>query len=77
MDLYCYSNLPCSNFSSELKSLKIRINNNNYVIPPAGYLIEDTFGHKCVIAVSYISDAHEEYILGFPFMRSFYTIFDY
>lgn len=42
---YCYSSLPCSNFSSELKPLTIRLENKNFVIPPAGYLLENTMNH--------------------------------
>lgn len=74
---YCFSNLPCSNFSSELSPLRIRLENTIFVIPPEGYLLENTLNHQCVIAVSYISDSKEMYILGEAFLRNFYAVFDY
>ena len=74
---YCFSSLPCSNFTSELQPLTIRLENTNFVIPPAGYLLENTMNHQCVIAVSYISDGREMYILGETFLRNFYAVFDY
>lgn len=74
---YCFSSLPCSNFSSELLPLTIRLYDTEFVIPPAGYLLENTMNHQCVIAVSYISDSREMYILGEAFLRNFYAIFDY
>lgn len=77
LNTYCYSNEPCSNFSSELQPLTIRLNNNNFIIPPEGYLLEDKFEHRCVIAVSYISDATELYILGDTFLRNFYTVLNF
>jgi len=33
--------------------------------------------HQCVIAVSYIQDSREMYILGEAFLRNFYAIFNY
>ena len=74
---YCWSNEPCSNFSSELSELTFRLSNMSYSIPPAGYLLDNYGPHACAIAVSYISDTYNMYILGDPFIRSFYTAFDY
>ncbi len=48
-----------------------------YTIPPAGYLLENYNSHACVIAVSYIADSNNMYILGDIFIRNFYTAFDY
>ena len=47
------------------------------MIPPAGYLLANTQGHACLIAVSYVSDSQNMYILGDAFLRNFYTVFDY
>lgn len=49
----------------------------SYIIPPAGYLLDNYGPHACTVAVSYISDSYNMYILGDPFIRSFYTAFDY
>jgi len=57
--------------------LTIRLSNMSYIIPPTGYLINGYGPHACAIAVSYISDSYNMYILGAPFVRSFYTSFDY
>lgn len=57
--------------------MTFRLSNMSYVIPPAGYLLENYNLHACAIAVSYISDSHNMYILGDPFIRNFYTAFDY
>ena len=74
---YCFSNQPCSNFSSELSSITFKLSNTNYVIQPDGYLLSNTMGHTCVIAISYVSDSQNMYILGDTFIRNFYTVFDY
>lgn len=74
----CKSPLPCSNITADLGDLTIRLNNMSYIIPPAGYLIDNYDGDgQCVIAVSFISDSNNMYILGDPFIRSFFTSFDY
>jgi hypothetical protein len=57
--------------------LTIRLSNMSYIIPPAGYLLNGYGPHACAIAVSYISDSYNMYILGAPFVRSFYTAFDF
>lgn len=49
----------------------------SYTIPPAGYLLDNYGTHACVIGLSYISDSNNMYILGDPFIRSFFTSFDY
>lgn len=74
---YCFSAQPCSNFSSELSALTIRLTNLDYVIPAAGYLLDGYQSHGCAVAVSYVSDQQNIYILGTTFLRSFYTEFDY
>ena len=43
--------------SENLEVLIFRLKNWDYTIPPQGYLLEDELGHKCVVAVSYLSDS--------------------
>lgn len=73
----CFAYVPCSNFSSELKPLTIRLNNQDFIIPPEGYLIDNKLNHQCEVAVSYISDANQFYILGDTFLRNFYTVLNF
>jgi hypothetical protein len=42
---YCYSEQPCSNFSSSLQDLTLRMKVWEYVIPPEGYLLDNSENH--------------------------------
>lgn len=74
---FCFSTEPCSSLYNQLSPLTIKLSDYNYVIPPQGYLLDSYGGHTCAIAVSYVLDSYNMYILGDPFIRSFYTTFDY
>ena len=58
--------------------MTIELNNNEYTIAPAGYMVSNDLGdHKCSIAVSYNSDSSGLYILGDTFLRNYVSTFDY
>jgi hypothetical protein len=40
-------------------------------------MLNNTYGHSCVLMVSFISDSQDIYILGDTFLRNFYTTLDY
>ncbi len=46
-------------------------------IPPRGYLLENSLGFTCLLAVSTSGSDSSVYVLGDTFMRNFYTTFDY
>ena len=74
---YCFSTVPCVSLKDQLSPLTIKLSDYNYVIPPRGFLLDNYNGHTCAIAVSYVQDSYNMYILGDPFIRRFYTTFDY
>lgn len=47
----------------------------NFTIPVESYTYDCTV--NCCIALAHISDSDEEYIFGIPFLRSYYSIFNY
>ena len=73
LGMYCYSALLCSNFTAELQPLVIYLEDKKYLIPPAGYMLDDYYGNACALTVSWISDSHNFYMLGDAFIRNFYT----
>jgi hypothetical protein len=52
-----------------MQPITLRMDNMSYVIPPAGYLIDNYATHACAVGVGYISDSYNMYILGEVFMR--------
>ena len=73
---FCYSkHKHCHEVAPYLKDLVIQIDNQNYTIPPSGYLLDHMSGTRCGIAISSID--YNLYILGDTFMRNFYTSFDF
>ena len=48
-----------------------------FTIPPAAYAVDNMLGNACTIAVSYSSNDSNPFIFGDPFLRSFYTTFNF
>jgi len=75
---YCFSkNTPCSTITPMLQPLVIRLAHVTFTIPPAAYAIDNILGNACTLGVSYSSDDYNPFIFGDPFLRSFYTTFNY
>ena len=73
---YCFSNVPCSNFTDVLFNLEFDIGGMTFNIPPLGYMVDNYNGHTCAFMVSFIQDSDNMYVLGDAFMRNFFTSFD-
>ena len=76
---YCYSaNNTCDAYWDKMESLTFFFNSNPYTIQPQGYTISNAWdGWACVVAVSYVSDSSNVYVLGDTFLRNFVSVFDY
>ena len=68
---------PCSQIVNELSAITINLGQTSLVIPPEGYVLDDTLGYKCLVAIGNGGSAQGPYVLGDTFMRNFYTTFDY
>ncbi|KHJ86578.1 hypothetical protein OESDEN_13666 [Oesophagostomum dentatum] len=76
LDVYV---VPCSRMWT-LPNLVFQLNNIQYTIPSAQYIIDMDLGDKC--ALTFYSMKYDKFlgiswILGAPFIRTFCTIFDY
>jgi hypothetical protein len=46
-------------------------------IPPTGYLLDNSLGYRCLVAVASSGSETAPYIFGDTFIRNYYTTFDY
>ena len=78
--MYCYTKLnTCDVYTPKMSSLKIKLQENYYTLPPAAYTYSttDSFGlHMCTVGISY-SGGSASYRLGDTFLRNFVTTFDF
>ena len=75
---YCFSKTQsCSSIISSLRPLVFKLDNLTFTIPPSVYAVDGMLNNACTIAVSYSSNDSTPFIFGDPFLRSFYTTFNF
>ena len=58
-----------------MNDFKFQLYYTTFTVPPEGYTYD--LEGKCIVAVSYLSDSSNLYILGDTFIRNFVSSFDY
>jgi hypothetical protein len=77
----CQSVQPCSFYLNKLDPITLRLDDADYTIPPAGYLLDIpmdvSFYYRCRVPISFIPDSMRMGLLGDTFLRNFYSSYDF